>query len=84
MFLTKKATSIVEVMVIMLILVTWIVWMYKVYSESENLSTSTKNKITAIQIAREWIEAMKNIRDTNWILFSTNTENCWNTLNYKI
>ena len=80
----KKATSIVEVMVIMLILVSWIVWMYKVYSESNNLSLSTKNKIIAIEIAREWIEAMKNIRDTNWILFSADTANCWNVLDYNI
>jgi len=81
---TKQATSIVEIMVIMLILVSWIVWMYKVYSKSENLSLSTKNKITAIQIAREWIEAVKNIRDTNWVLFSADTENCWNVHNYNI
>ncbi len=57
--------------------------MYKIYIESIRLSDSTVNKIQAIQIAREWIEAMTNIRDTNWILFSSDYKNCWNTLNYE-
>ncbi|QFR39048.1 hypothetical protein A9Q91_02325 [Candidatus Gracilibacteria bacterium 28_42_T64] len=80
---SKKATSIVEAMVITLILVTGITGMYKIYIESIRLSDSTVNKIQAIQIAREGIEAMTNIRDTNWILFSSDYKNCWNTLNYE-
>ncbi len=80
---SKKATSIIEVMVVLMLVVTWVVWMYKVYWNSQNLSTSTGNKIQAIQIAREWIEAMKNIRDTNWIKFGADITNCWNTFNYN-
>jgi archaellin len=84
MFLNnKKATSIVEAMVVMFIVVSWVVWMYQVYNNSRALSDSTWNKIQAIQIAREWIEAMKNIRDTNWILYWSDTENCWNVDNYN-
>jgi len=80
---SKKATSIVEAMVVMLIVVSWVVWMYTVFNESQQLSNTSANKIQAIQIAREWIEAMKNIRDTNWILYWSDTKNCWNTLNYQ-
>jgi hypothetical protein len=83
MFLTKKATSIVEAMVVLLIVVSWVVWMYQVFWNSQKLSNSTGNKIQAIQMAREGIEAMKNIRDTNWILFWSDTPNCWNVLNYN-
>ena len=54
--------------------------MYSVFNESQQLSGTTANKIQAIQIAREWIEAMKNIRETNWVLFSSDTANCWNNL----
>ena len=79
----KKATSIIEVMVVLLIVVTWVVWMYQVYENSQKLSNSTNNKIQAIQIAREGIEAMKNIRNTNWIMFWSDYDNCWNTLNYN-
>jgi hypothetical protein len=83
MKLNKKATSIAEAMVVMLIIVSWVTWMYKIYSESVNLSNSTTNKIQAIQIAKQWIEAFTNIRDTNWLKFSSDYENCWNVINYN-
>lgn len=79
----KKATSIVEAMVIMLIVVSWVTWMYSIYNESIKLSNSTENKIQAIQIAKQWIEAFTNIRDTNWIIFPSDYKNCWNTMNYN-
>ena len=83
MFFNKKATSVIEAMVVLLIVVTWVIWMFQVFWNSQKLSASTANKIQAIQIAREWIEAMKNIRDTNWILYSSDTVNCWNVDNYN-
>lgn len=79
----KKATSIIEAMIVLLILVTWIVWMFRVFTSSQKLSTSTTNKIQAIQIAKEWIEAIKNIRDTNWLLYWADYTNCWNTNDYN-
>lgn len=82
MKINKKATSIAEAIILMLIVVTWVTWMYKVYMSSANLERSTSYKVVAINIAREWIEAMQNIRDTNWILFSSDINNCWNTKNY--
>ncbi len=83
MNINKKATSIVEAMILMMILVTWVTWMYNVYMSSVKLEKANSNKIIAINIAREWIEAMKNIRDTNWIIFSSDKDNCWNSLNYN-
>lgn len=78
----KKATSIIEAMIILLIIVTWITWLYNIFSESTKLSNTTKNRIEAIEIAREGIEAMKNIRDTNWLMYGGDKINCFNTLNY--
>ncbi len=78
-----KATSIVEAMIVLLIIVTWVIWMYKILNESNKLVITVRNKIQATQIARQWIEAFTNIRDTNWILFSSDYENCWNVLNYN-
>ncbi len=78
-----KATSIIEAIVVLLIIVTWVTWMYTIFSKSTKLSNSTANKIQAIQIAKQWIEAFTNIRDTNWIRFSSDSTNCWNTLNYN-
>lgn len=79
----KKATSIIEAVIVILIMTMWILWMFKVYSGSVKLSDTTANRITAIQIAREWIEAIESIRWTNWLLYSSDYKNCWNTLNYN-
>lgn len=57
--------------------------MYSIFTQSQRLSNTTGNRIEAIQIAREWIEAFTNIRNTNWILFAADYKNCWNTLNYN-
>jgi len=78
-----KATSIIEAIIMILILLIWILGLFNIYIKSYNLSTSTKNKIEAIEIAREWIEAMENIRNTNWILLWADAKNCWNVLNYN-
>jgi hypothetical protein len=79
---SKKATSILEAMIVLLIIVVWITWLYNIFNESIKLSNTTKNRIEAIEIAREWIEAMKNIRDTNWLMYGSDIKNCFNTLNY--
>ena len=80
---SKKATSIVEAIIVMLIITAWITWVYNILVQYQKLSDSTKHKINAIEIAKEWIESMKNIRNTNWLLYSIDTANCWNTLNYN-
>lgn len=83
MKISKRATSIVEVLVIMLIIIVWTVWMFTIFSKWQALSNTTENRIQAIQIAREWLEAMINIRDTNYVLYSANYKECWNNLNYS-
>ncbi len=79
----NNATSIAEAMIVMLVIIVWVTWLYNIYNKSNKLSNATKNRIEAIEIAREWIEAMKNIRDTNWIMFAWDKANCWNTYNYN-
>jgi hypothetical protein len=57
--------------------------MYNLYDSSQKLANTTQNRIQAIGIAREGIEAVTNIRDTNWKTFSANNQHCWNTFNYN-
>ncbi len=45
---------------------------------------NTEDNIKAINIAREWIEWMINIRDTNWLRFSSDKTNCWKTKDYAV
>lgn len=79
---SKSGTTIIESIVVMMIVVIWVIWMYNIFINSQNIAVSTWNRVQAISMAREWIEAVMNIRDTNWLLFAANTGNCWNTLNY--
>lgn len=83
MKLSLKATSIVEAIIVLLIVVSGITWIYTLLTSSQKLAASTWNRIEAIQIARDGLEAFTNIRDTNWILYSADNENCWNTINYN-
>jgi len=39
---------------------------------------NARNRIIAVNIAREGIEAVRNIRDTNWLLYSDRRRACWN------
>ena len=39
---------------------------------------ASKNRVVAINIAREGIEAVRALRDTNWLKFSSNRRQCWN------
>lgn len=84
MIISIKWTSIIEAMVALSIVMIWITWLYTIYDRSQKLETATENRLKAISIAREWIEVLQNIRDTNWILFWADTRNCWNSLNYDI
>ena len=70
-------------MVVLLITISGIVGVFWIMSASTDLANSTADRIEAIQIARDGLEAFTNIRDTNWKLFSADYDNCWNTLNYN-
>jgi hypothetical protein len=84
MKLNKKATSIVEAMIVLLIVMIAVTWAFDMFSKSIKVTDSTGYKLEAIAIAKEWIEAMTNIRDTNWKVLPWDYTNCWNTLNYNI
>ncbi len=40
--------------------------------------TNAKHRVVAVNIAREGIEAVRNIRDTNWLFYSDKRRQCWN------
>lgn len=82
-FRKPKWNSIIEVAVVIMIVTVWLVWAYSILNSWTKLTITTENRIKATNIAREWMEVMQNIRDTNWIKFSSDISNCWNVLNYN-
>jgi Tfp pilus assembly protein PilV len=70
-------------MVVIVILSVGIIGAYGILGSGNKLAQTTESRIQAINIAREGLEAIENIRDTNWIQLSSNMKECWNTLNYN-
>ena len=48
-----------------------------------NSSSSVTKQIIATGLAREGIEAVKNMRDTNWLQQTTIDTNCYNSYSYS-
>lgn len=66
----------------LMILVIGLVGAFEIINETKQFANSTRLRIQGVNFAREGIEAMENIRDTNWIKFGADYVNCWNTFNY--
>jgi len=62
----KKAFSILEVLVWIFIFSMWIISIYAVIITTLKLNDYNKNYIIASNLAREQIELVRNIRDTNY------------------
>lgn len=72
----KSWVSIIEVIVGIFIFSMWLSAIYISISSSINVNDYNKNHIIATNLAREWIELVKNLRDSNY----QNMHN-WNTIN---
>ena len=59
-----------------------IVGTYGFISSGQKASLATEHRVIATNIAREGVEGFTNIRDTNWLKFSSDYDHCWATVNY--
>jgi len=73
--INKKALSIIEVMVAIFIFTLWISAIYMVLSSTIGINKYNQDFIIASNLAREDIELVRNIRDTNYKEFQK-----WNML----
>lgn len=78
------ATSIIEAMVVLLVVLMAITGAYDMFSKAIRVTDGSEHKLMAVSIAKEWIEAVINIRDTNWKVLPWDYKNCWNVLNYNL
>ncbi len=74
----KRGESILETVIAMAILAIGISIVSTIIGSSIRNINASKNRIIAIGIAREGLEAMRNIRDTNWLKFNSKKRECWN------
>lgn len=78
----KKGSTMIELIVMMAMMALGISSMLWVIGSGVDFAKNTEDNIKAINLAREGIEWMRNLRDTNWLRFSSDKENCWKSLNY--
>jgi len=78
----KKAFTVVEMMIVVLILSVWLLGVISTLSDAYSFLYNMKNKISAINFARWWMEWVFNIRATNWQRWwDTNKYTCWLKVN---
>lgn len=72
----KKAFSIIEIIIGIFIFSLWITSIYMLISSTLNMDIYNRDQIIAWNLAREGIELVRNIRDSNY-----NTYHKWDQLN---
>ncbi|HVY67835.1 MAG TPA: prepilin-type N-terminal cleavage/methylation domain-containing protein [Patescibacteria group bacterium] len=76
----QAGQTLIETLVAIFILVMGVTAAVGLAIYAFNSSTSVTKQIIAVGLAREGVEAVKNMRDTNWLVSSINT-NCYDYVN---
>jgi len=69
-------------MIVMVVVSVGILGAYSVLSSGQKLANTTIDRVQAINIAREGIEIVKNIRDSNYLQYPGSPEDCWRSSDY--
>lgn len=80
-FQYKNWFTVIEILIILVFISVWIISLYSVISWAISFTTTTRHRIIWINIAREWMESVYNIRDTNWQRRSWKKDQCWLKIN---
>lgn len=78
----KRWATMIELMAMLAIVGLGLWSMFSVITSGIYFAKDTEDTIRAINLAREGIEWVTNIRNTNWLRFSSDRQNCWNSSNY--
>ena len=78
LFTNNKGETIAETIVALSILALGITVASTVIVNALRNMDNAKNRIVAVNLAREGLEALRNVRDTNWLMYSDRRRACWN------
>lgn len=79
---SRRAMTLLEIMGMLFIVSVGLLTVWQITYSGQKLVNNTENRIKAINLAREGIEAVTNIRDTNWVRFYKK-KYCWNVQDYN-
>jgi len=75
--LLKKGETLLEVLLALTILTIASLASTNMIVTSLQANTFNKDTLIALNLAQEGVEYMRNLRDTNWLRFSADTQHCW-------
>ncbi|MBX9809842.1 type II secretion system GspH family protein [Candidatus Gracilibacteria bacterium] len=81
--LDKRGSSLIEIMAMMAVLGIAVAAMFSTVIGGIYFAKDSETKIKAINLAREGIEGITNLRNTNWLRFSSDQINCWRIEGYQ-
>ena len=76
-FSIKKGFTLVEMIIVVVILTVAIVSAIVFLNNWINFTKVSRQKVIAINFARQWIESVYQIRDTNWQKWAGKKDQCW-------
>ncbi len=76
--LNKRGETILETIIATVILAVGVTTAGAIIGYSLRNMNGSKNRIIAINVAREGVETVRNIRDTNWLRYNSRRRVCWN------
>jgi type II secretory pathway pseudopilin PulG len=76
---TKKipGETLIEVLAAVVLFVLIITTTFSLLNRATSTNVDVRNRVTALSIARDGIEAIRNVRDTNWLKYSGNKDANW-------
>jgi len=77
-FRSSPAESLIETLVAITVIVVSTTAALTVMRTALSGNELIQEKVVAVNLALEGLEALKNLRDSNYLLYSTDPENCWN------
>lgn len=82
-FSGSSGVWLIEIIAMLTILGIAIVAMFSTVTGGIFFAKDSENRIKAINLAREWLEGVTDMRNTNWLRFSSDQANCWKVKDYN-
>ena len=73
----NSGETILEVLIAVTILSSVLIATYSNLNQAVSTNVNVRNRVIAMNIAQEGLEAVRNIRDTNWLKYSGDRRSSW-------
>ena len=78
---SRRGETLIEVLIATVILIVGGLSATRLFALATVNNQLTKERVIATNLSREGLEAVRSIRDTNWLRFAGERRTCWNNLN---